>query len=106
MTDPSTGLITQTVRQKSSGRSFSTHNGLAAVSDTFEYPLGLDITYKVLPSISSQTFYDYGVYLDHSYIRKFVPPMGARGTTITTQQRCDGTQVSRPMILKAISFPS
>ncbi|EJD49003.1 hypothetical protein AURDEDRAFT_183127 [Auricularia subglabra TFB-10046 SS5] len=93
VSNPSTGLITQHVQQKSAGVSAGSLNGVNTVTDVFEYPLELTLTYNVLPSPDSQTFYDYGVNLDHSYNRELLSPMKEHALRIDTQQKCNGTQV-------------
>lgn len=92
VTNPTSGLITQHVFQTSAGTSVGSVNGVDTVADVFEYPLDLALTYNVLPSDASQTFYTYGVGLDHSYNRKLLSPMGQHPLRIDTQQKSYGTQ--------------
>ncbi|KAF8581084.1 hypothetical protein K439DRAFT_257490 [Ramaria rubella] len=84
----------QHVTQVSSGLSVSTHNGIVTISDSFTYPFALHLNYSVLPSPPGQTFFDYGVALQHSYDRAFSlgSALGGLETRIDTVQTCQGTE--------------
>jgi hypothetical protein len=71
------------------------HNGVTVVSDSFTYPFALDLSYSVLPSLPNETFFDYGVSLQHAYQRAFSlgSALGGFETHINTVQTCEGTEV-------------
>ncbi|TFK51274.1 hypothetical protein OE88DRAFT_1629573 [Heliocybe sulcata] len=80
----------QTVTQMSKGTSISTHNGVSMVSDTFTYPLYLQLQYA---TYNNGTSYDYIVDLDHSFIRALSMAVQPLTENIDTRQICQGTQV-------------
>lgn len=85
------------VQQTSAGSSRSTHNGQSFIVDDFEYPFYLQLTYN-----RTDTFYDYGVMLDHAYNRALSVP-GTIGRTVKTRQLCNGTQVGAMLYAKLAS---
>jgi hypothetical protein len=70
------------------------HNNVAVLEDTFTYPFNMLLTYNV----TANGFYDYGVSLNHSYIRKLKAP-GSMTWEVDTTQRSEGTQVSASSLL-------
>ncbi|KAG6909711.1 hypothetical protein DXG01_015913 [Tephrocybe rancida] len=70
--------------QTASGRAFSTHNGIPAVTDVSEYPLSIDFAYK------SPDWRNWTTFLDHTYFRTVLPSSLALGSTIKERQITDG----------------
>ncbi|KAF8559579.1 hypothetical protein OG21DRAFT_1402188 [Imleria badia] len=77
---------TQNVAQVSSGSVSSTHNGVPALMDNFEYPLYINMTYLENTN-TSQSFY---TSFDHSYNRQVVPAPFILGSTIAERQQTAG----------------
>ncbi|KAF9005652.1 peptide N-acetyl-beta-D-glucosaminyl asparaginase amidase A-domain-containing protein [Cyathus striatus] len=53
----------QLMQQRSSGKSYSTHNGVSIITDAFSYPLNIDFKYL------SEEEKNWTTSIDHSYIR-------------------------------------
>ncbi|EGN92433.1 hypothetical protein SERLA73DRAFT_172869 [Serpula lacrymans var. lacrymans S7.3] len=75
---------TQNVVQTATGTILSTHNGVTTVSDQFEYPLNINISYL---NTNGTLFYSS---FDHSYNRDVLPAPFILGSTITERQLASG----------------
>jgi len=75
----------QNVKQSSSGTITATHNGVSVVSDTFKYPMEIDLT------ATTPDFLNFNATFDHSYDRAFLPGPFAIETTIQNHQFATGT---------------
>ncbi|KAJ7285831.1 peptide N-acetyl-beta-D-glucosaminyl asparaginase amidase A-domain-containing protein [Mycena rebaudengoi] len=74
----------QTVFQSSSGNVLSNHNGVAAVVDTFSYPLTINLTALNADGSIFTTIFD------HSYSRVLLPAPFILGSTIKERQMAVG----------------
>ncbi|KAG5642949.1 hypothetical protein DXG03_001830, partial [Asterophora parasitica] len=74
----------QVLRQKASGRAYSTHNGVPSVVDVFSYPLNVDFAY-LGPDQRNWT-----TRVDHSYDRVLLPSPLSIESTIQEHQVADG----------------
>ncbi|KZP11978.1 hypothetical protein FIBSPDRAFT_755761 [Athelia psychrophila] len=72
------------VAQTATGTMLSTHNGIAAVADTFSYPLNINLT-LLTPDGDSFT-----ALFDHSYNRVLQPSPLTLGSTINERQLATG----------------
>jgi hypothetical protein len=92
----------QRVKQRSWGRSHASHNSLLWVLDHFEYPLEVFLSFSKYDNPGgNQTFYDYDVTLNQTYIRA-VNAAGISGMfhNFNVTQNGSGTQVSRHAIAR------
>ncbi|EIW85186.1 hypothetical protein CONPUDRAFT_87677 [Coniophora puteana RWD-64-598 SS2] len=77
---------TQNIVQTGQGTVLSTHNGKTVVSDKFEYPLAINVTYFNITN-TSESFYSA---FDHSYNRQVSPAPFILGSTINNHQTATG----------------
>jgi len=75
--------LIQNVVQQSSGQMLSTHNGKAALSDKFQYPMTIDLT-------STVNFTNTTAHYDHSYDRTLLPSPLVVESTIANRQIATG----------------
>ncbi|KAG6890692.1 hypothetical protein C0995_005065 [Termitomyces sp. Mi166 len=74
----------QVLRQITSGRVISTHNGLPVLEDIFSYPLNVEFAYQ------SPQWTNWTTYIDHSYNRTTLPNPLALMSTIKENQITNG----------------
>ncbi|KAG1756769.1 peptide N-acetyl-beta-D-glucosaminyl asparaginase amidase A-domain-containing protein [Suillus paluster] len=80
---------TQNVAQTSSGSVTSTHNGVSVLTDNFDYPLYINMTYLVLTNTEESCKFLYTTF-DHSYNRQVVPAPFILGSVISERQQTAG----------------